>query len=289
MLIKVSFFDTLIGWGYLSMSYVNGVQLKEALKLVMRQQKKTYLDLAKHLKTSEVTVKRFMSKEEINLSRMLEICNWLDLNLSQLEKIALNDSINKKVYFTEKQESFLVKNPQYLAFLFHLYADENPEKIQKKFKISDKSLNLYLLRLEKFDLIYQKNGKYVPVHPEFPSPIMFGELLRESYKKIIEAGALFFKNKNFEIMKRKDTERNKGFHSTISVFDLNKADYFIWLEKYKALYQELDSLAKIQNKVPNLKDKKAVVLMHLSCVTEADDSNLESIKDMFGYVSELTS
>ncbi|MBY0553125.1 helix-turn-helix transcriptional regulator [bacterium] len=269
------------------MANLSSEQCKQVLKLLMKQKSKTYKDLAEHLNLSEVSVKRIMSKEDLSFSRFMEICNWLEVSLSEIEKLANYGQTNQKVRFTEKQEQFLVKNPEYLSFLFNMYVEDDPEKVRKKFNISEKSMNLYLLRLEKHELIKKVSGQYRPVSRDVPSPIPYGNLIRYQYKNVLESGIYFFKRLQENMDSRKNPEHDKGNHTNLGVYTLKRESYLAWFEKYKTLHQELSNTSTIEEKMPGLKNKKAVVIMHCHGVVEEKDPSLEGIINMFGQVKEL--
>ena len=269
------------------MSSASLEQLKSAAKSVMKRQQKSYQDLADHLGLSLVSVKRIMSKEEISLSRFLEICDWLDTGLAELEKIARYNQTHKKLYFSAEQEIFLAKNTEYLAFLFNLYADESPDQIRKKYGLSVKSLNLYLIRLERQNLIRKVSGQYQPVYKEFPSPIPYGELSRSQYKNVLETGAAFFRRFNTQMILRKNPEADRGSNTLLAVMGVSRDSYLNWLEKYKNLYQELVNISEVEDKIETLANKRSVVLMHLHAVLDENDIEIEGIKNMFGRPVEI--
>ena len=257
-------------------------QLKVVLKKQLKLKGLTYIDLATHLKVSEVTVKRMLSKEEIPLSRFLVICDWLEINLTELEKIANYNNINETTRFTEEQEKFLSKNPNYLAFLFQLYTHDTPEQIQKKFSLSQKSLNLYLIRLENLNLIKKVAEHYKPTHKDFPRPIKYGDLVKTQSLKVLDTGLSLFTRYNKMMLLRKNEEADRGSQNNLSVFSLRKQSYLTWFEKYKELMQELIQISEIEEKIPELKDKMAVVLLHLHALVDEKDPEIEGIKNMFG-------
>jgi DNA-binding Xre family transcriptional regulator len=263
-------------------------QLKEAAKSIMKKQGRSYQDLADHLGISLVSVKRVMSKEEISLSRFLEICNWLDVGISDLEKIALHNQSHEKIRFTEEQEKFLAKNPEYMSFLFNMFAEKSPEEIQKQFGLSNKSLNLYLLRLEKYNLVKKVSGRYKVMQKKFPSPIPYGELNRVQYKNVIDASVSFFNRFQNETRVRKDPEADKGSSTTLTILGISRQSYLAWYEKYLALQAELQSISAIEEKIETIKDKKAVVLYHAHAVVDEKSPEIEGITNMFGRVVELS-
>lgn len=269
------------------MAKVNLEHLKLAAKSVMKKQSKSYQELADHLGLSLVSIKRILSKEEITMSRFLEICDWLDTSLSEMEKIATYNQVNKRQHFTAEQETFLAKNIQYLSFLFNLYIEETPEKIQNKYNLSTKSVNLYLLRLEKINLIKKIGGKYKPTIKEFPTPIPYGDLSKTQYKNILNTGMHFFKRYNEKMNQRKNPELDRGSSTSITVIGISRESYLNWFEKYKNLRIELENIGQVEEKIETLKSKKTVVLMHLHALIDEGDIEIEGIVNMFGRPTEL--
>jgi hypothetical protein len=168
-----------------------------------------------------------------------------------------------------------------------MYTDETPEKLQKKFGLSKKSLDLYLLRLEKYDLIKKKGNEYRPIYPEFPSPIPYGALVKTQFNKVLETGTHFFKRYNQNLIARKSPEADKGSQTTLAVLEVSLETYLSWFKKYKQLQEELTQVAKVEEKLEKIKNKKSIVLMHMHAVVEKDDESIEGIKNMFGRVGDI--
>lgn len=262
--------------------------LKDAIKSVLKQQKKTYDDLAEELEISVPTVKRILTKEEMGLSRLLQICDYLKISLTELEKIANHNKNTVTNRFTEKQEEFLAKNPNYLTFLLMMYSDLSPEEIMKQTKIDDKSLKLYLLRLEKLDLITYHKGKYAMPFEVFPNLIPYGKIHEANFNNIIESGANFFKRYNRQRILVKNTERDKGSTMGLTMLTLSRESYLEWFDKIKKLYQELQDTSIVEEKMPKLKNKKTVVIMSCHGVIESDDPEVEFLQNSFGVVKNIT-
>ncbi len=267
--------------------HASSAQLKEALKKQLKLKGLTYTDMAAHLKVSEVTVKRMMSKEEIPLSRFLAICEWLEINLTELEKLANYNNLHEVVRFTAEQEKFLAKNPNYLAFLFQLYTDDTPEQIQKNFSLTQKSLNLYLIRLENLNLIKKVAGRYKPYYKTFPRSIKYGELAKTQCFKVLDTGHSLFTRYNKMMLARKNEELDLGSENSMMVFGLRKQSYLAWYEKYRELIQELRQISEVEEKIPDLKDKTAVVALHLHALVDEKDPEIEGIKNMFGRPTNI--
>lgn len=262
--------------------------LKDAIKSVLKQQKKTYDDLADELEISVPTVKRILTKEELSLSRLLQICSYLKVTLTELEKIANHNKSNARNAFTEKQEEFLSKNTNYLTFLLMMYSGLSLEEIQKKSKISEKSVKLYLLRLEKLDLIKYHKGKYEVFGDVFPSLIPYGKIHEANINNIIEAGAQFFKRYNTQRVLAKDTEADRGSTMGLVMLSLSRKSYLEWFDKIKKLYQELQDITVVEEKIPKLKDKKTVVILSCHGIMDSENPEVEFLQNSFGYVKDIS-
>lgn len=133
------------------------------IRSLMKSQSKSYQDLASHLHLSLASIKKIMTGSEIPLTRLLSICEFLGLELQEL--IQLTESADAGLYFfTEEQEKYFARNPSCLAFLFELYnAKLSPVQIQKKHKLSLRSVNHYLKKLQQMDLIAVNSKNQVRV------------------------------------------------------------------------------------------------------------------------------
>ena len=262
--------------------------LKDAVKSVLKQQKKTYEDLAGELEISVPTVKRILTKEELSLSRLLQICSYLKVSLTELEKIANHNKQAEKNLFTAKQEEFLSKNTNYLTFLLMMYSGTSLEEIQKKTKISKKSLDLYLIRLEKLELITYYKGKYDVPNEVFPSLIPYGKLHETNFKNIIESGAEFFKRYNRQRVLAKDFEGDKGSTMGLVMLTLSRKSYLEWFEKIKKLYQEVQDISIVEEKMPKIKDRKTVVIMSCHGILDPEDPEVDHLQNSFGVVKDIS-
>lgn len=266
---------------------LSSAEIRLALRVVMKKQGRAYIDLAKFLQVSLPTVKRFMSKDEMQVGRLLEICDWLEISISDLEKIARVGG-QDRVTFTEQQEKFFAENPNYMSFLFHMYASETPEKIQSQYALSKKSLELYLIRLERLELIKKKSGQYVTVHKEFPKLIPFGLLSKKQTDQVLTTGVEIFKRYNRQQSVRRNSELDRGSTNSIIFCEVSRESYLAWFEKFKELNMELQRLSEIQEYQTKIKDKKLIGMMHLHGVFEINDPEVHTLKNMFGRVTNLT-
>lgn len=108
---------------------VEAARLKAVLRALMKRQHKTLQELAEHLELSLATVKRIFADEDLDLTRLLAVCEWLGVTLGELSALADKDRGDSAVTYTEEQELFLAADPRYLTFLILLSNGKSTEEI----------------------------------------------------------------------------------------------------------------------------------------------------------------
>ena len=58
--------------------------IHDALKRLMRSSGRTYAQAARVLKLSEASVKRLLSRSELSLERLEMLCDWLEVEVSEV-------------------------------------------------------------------------------------------------------------------------------------------------------------------------------------------------------------
>jgi transcriptional regulator with XRE-family HTH domain len=131
--------------------------IAKALKQILKAKKTTYKSLAERLNVSEQTIKRVLNGDDCSVSRLVEICSELGVKFFELMQLA-NSEQEHSFTLTEEQEQFFVDNPEYHAF-FDAIRLEDLEEIRKKHKLSERSVFLYLKKLDEMGLceLYEGN------------------------------------------------------------------------------------------------------------------------------------
>ena len=88
-------------------------QITQTLKSLLRQRKITYRDVAAHLGLSEANIKRVFANRSFSLERLEQICNFIDLTLSDLFALAEKQQ-QQLSELTLEQEQELIDNPKLL-------------------------------------------------------------------------------------------------------------------------------------------------------------------------------
>ena len=122
------------------------------LKKVLRQRGMTYSTLAQKLTISEASVKRIFSKYHCSLERLDEICDAVEMDVTDLAKLA---SISKATinHLTEQQEIELVKNKKLLLVAVCARNHWTFEQIINQYQLSKPECIQLLAHLDRIHFI----------------------------------------------------------------------------------------------------------------------------------------
>src|SRR5580700_11756368 len=93
------------------------VRIMASLKRVMKSRQVTYRELARRISLSEPSVKRIFSRASLTLSRLDEICQALEVTLSEVVRLSGEASADAPEVLTVEQENALAADPNLLACL----------------------------------------------------------------------------------------------------------------------------------------------------------------------------
>ncbi len=88
-------------------------QVTATLKQLLRQHKITYRDIASHLQMSEANIKRVFANSNFSLVRLEQICQFININLSDLFAISEREQ-QQLTELSFEQEQELIENPKLL-------------------------------------------------------------------------------------------------------------------------------------------------------------------------------
>lgn len=117
--------------------------LLKSLKQCLKQHHLTYADVAKQLNLSEASIKRIFSEENISLQRLDQICNMMNMEITDLSKVA-EQALEEIKELSEEQEAEFVKQPKLLFMAYMLLNDINFDTIIAHYNI-DKHEGIQLL------------------------------------------------------------------------------------------------------------------------------------------------
>jgi transcriptional regulator with XRE-family HTH domain len=263
---------------------VQAILIKKVIRTVMKNRGLTYEDLAVHLDVSHSTIKRALTSEELSLGRLLAICEWLQMSLSELDVMVKDFAAQTRTQFTEEQELFLATHPNCLRYLVLLLNGKTPGEIEAMYKLDARSTDLYLRKLEQNDLIrVSAKNAVVPVHPHMPRWHLGGPLFREYHAQLNGRFGAFFREYLTQIQKEKTEDppyKQKGFCQSMT------KDAFVSFKKeMELLIEKYIDVGHVQEKFYGTKGTGGTVFtMEMCWVPDA-----ETLKDFENIFGEITS
>lgn len=259
-------------------------KLKGALKLILKRRNLTYKEVASVWACSVPTVKRTLGKEDLPLSRLLTLLDWLDINLSELEKLA-ESGTSETPHFTARQSDFLANNPHYFAFLTRLYKGDSPEKIKRQHQLSAAALDTYLRRLETYDLIrVTGTGRVRPFHAQMPG--INGRLAEIHYRNVIDSTAAYFKNQVGAHLARAPylSDSNKSIGFSITALESTEKSFTDYIEKIRKLDVDLAKLSHFESQQYDKSQLKVFVKLTAYNLDEPKSKDLQLIDEAVGEI-----
>ena len=136
------------------------VELIDALKRMLRSQGLTYRELAIRLKMSEAAVKRMFSLRAMSLQRLEQICDVLDVGLSDLAAEATK-ARESMAELSEAQERALVGEPALLLALFLSINRWKQADVLAQFQFTEPQWVALLVKLDRLGIIELLPGNRV--------------------------------------------------------------------------------------------------------------------------------
>ena len=253
-------------------------EIKATIKSLLKNKKMSYQQVANHLNCSLSTVKRILGKEELALSRLLEICELLGLSMGELEKLAGDRKKKEILNFTISQEEFFADNPEYFNYYQLLHSGKSPKQIAKSNKLNKLSSDKYLRELENIGVItISPKGKISFKYKSSPDWIERGPLMQAFYRHIINSARDYFLSRithNLHVDPLGDEELMVRFH----ILDASNNTLKDFLKSLQKLINELDTKAGMEAKYLPKKDLAAGVLYVGFDITK-DQKQINNIMD----------
>lgn len=128
------------------------VALIDTLKKVLKSHHLTYSEVANRLSMSEANVKRMFASKRFSLDRLEEICQLMQLELSDLFQL-YEESRQRISQLTLQQEKELVANDKLLLVAVSVRNRLSFEDIINNYEISETECIRYLAKLDKLKII----------------------------------------------------------------------------------------------------------------------------------------
>lgn len=123
-----------------------------SLKKVLKAHGFTYVDVARHLDLTEASVKRLFSEQTISLQRLEQICQMMELEISDLVQL-MNEQQPRLQHLTVEQEQEITQDLVLLLITVSVLNRWTLGDIISFYKLSESECIQKLARLDKLKII----------------------------------------------------------------------------------------------------------------------------------------
>lgn len=160
----------------------------QTLKTCLKNKGLTYADVAKQLKLSEASVKRIFSEENISLKRLDQICQMMNMELSDLANF-VEQKQHQIQELTEEQETEFIRQPKLLFVAYMLLNEVDFETIKQNYQIGEHEGIQLLAHLDRIKFIDLLPGNRVKLltsrnfrwRPNGPIEKLFHQHIRKEF------------------------------------------------------------------------------------------------------------
>jgi transcriptional regulator with XRE-family HTH domain len=157
-----------------------------ALKTTAKAKGLTQGEIAKIMKVSLTTVKRWFSGQGLDLERLEALLKLLGLSLKELSDSVGSMEAGEREFSLEQETAF-ARNPLLLAYFEQLLEGKSPQKLKQTFRLTEKQTSRCLRELERLRFLERHPGGRIKLlFTEQPRWRMDGPLWRRLKKKAIE-------------------------------------------------------------------------------------------------------
>jgi transcriptional regulator with XRE-family HTH domain len=144
------------------------LHLINTLKKALKGHGLTYADIAKKIDMSEASIKRMFSEKNFTLKRLEQLCQCMDIELSDLLTLMKEDEPNIS-QLSKEQEKEIVNDLTLLLVTVCVLNRWTLEEIMSRYKISESEGIQYLAKLDRLKIIdlLPKNKIKLLVAPNF--------------------------------------------------------------------------------------------------------------------------
>ena len=133
----------------------------EVLRNALRAKKKTYKDLAEYLNVSELTIKRMFKEQDCKISRLVAVCQFLQINLDELLAFS-NRYSDHPQYLSEQVEQALAADRTTFGVLLLIISSLTTDDILRVTQLNNIELYKVLRKLEKLGIIQiQSDNQFI--------------------------------------------------------------------------------------------------------------------------------
>ena len=127
--------------------------LIQTLKKSLKAHGLTYADVAKQINLSEASIKRLFSEQNITLERLDQICQMMELQISDLVQIMNRDNRFQIDCLSKEQEQEIAGNPELVLVTVCVLNGWTMQQLVDNFHLTEAQCIQHLAKLDRLKLI----------------------------------------------------------------------------------------------------------------------------------------
>lgn len=223
-------------------------QIIAVLKRSLKARGTTYRDLAEAVGLSEASIKRIFAEETFSLSRLEQICNALGLSITELARMAAQQSAPGSQQLSIEQEQVLASDSRLLA-CFHLLLNGRPTAdVGRDLDLPERELRRLLVKLDA--------AKLIELQPKLKVRLRTPNVI--AWRSDGPVRRLYEQQVKTEFLQAEFTGRHETVH--FATAELSEASAKILTRKAEMLARDFADLAALDAGLPG-KEKRSMGLL----------------------------
>jgi DNA-binding Xre family transcriptional regulator len=219
-----------------------------SLKRLMKSRQITYRELARRIQLSEASVKRIFSRATLTLARLDDICQALEVSLSDLARITAEQSTDAPELLTLEQEKALAADPNLLACFYLLANGRSGRDVSAELGVDERAVRRWMVRLDALRLIEMRSKLRARARAASVIAWRRDGPLRLLYEKQVRQ----------EFLQAAFTRTGEALHFLSA--ELSEASCKVLLRKMERMAGEFRDLAELDRTVP-AKEKRSIAAL----------------------------
>jgi DNA-binding Xre family transcriptional regulator len=219
-----------------------------SLKRLMKSRQITYRELARRIQLSEASVKRIFSRATLTLVRLDDICQALEVSLSDLVRITAEQPTDAPELLTLEQEKALAADPNLLACFYLLANGRSGRDVTVELGVDERAVRRWMVRLDALRLIEMRSKLRARARAASVIAWRRDGPLRLLYEKQVRQ----------EFLQAAFTRTGEALHFLSA--ELSEASSKVLLRKMERMAGEFRDLAELDRTVP-AKEKRSIAAL----------------------------
>ena len=220
-------------------------RIMDSLKRLLKSRGVTYAALGKRIGLSEPSVKRIFSRSTLTLARLQQICQALDASISEVARLASEQTAEVSEQLTWDQEAALAEDPKLLACLYLLTNGRSTKELGHELSADEKQVRRWFARLHSLGLIELRAKLRARVRTTSAITWRKDGPIRKVYEAQVRD----------EFLRSAFADRTETLHFRTA--EISEASYRVFVRKIERLANEFRDLAELDRSLPS-RDKRSI-------------------------------